>query len=158
MLSFRSLLLCSFRSNQLANMSASIPGLPPCPPPVPLHSPPPSAPSSSSSTAPPPPPSPKRKIFIAPDLAVWPTSEAYALVTQTILRLVYAVRGKSTGEKVEEGEVRSCARRSRSSRTLMLPMGYVGSQATRAILAGREELDCGSSPRRRAAAVWEQGV
>ncbi|GAA5841020.1 hypothetical protein JCM11251_006785 [Rhodosporidiobolus azoricus] len=84
-------------------MFASIAGLPPCPPPIPLSSSQPPSPSTTSS-APPAPQPPKRKIFTAPDLAAWQNSEAYALVTQTILRLVYAVKGISNGEQVEEGE------------------------------------------------------
>ncbi|GAA5914594.1 hypothetical protein JCM6882_001213 [Rhodosporidiobolus microsporus] len=84
-------------------MSSTIPGLPACPPPVLLFSP--SSPTPSSSAPPPPAPSPpKRKIFTAPDLVAWPSSEAYAVLTQTILRLVYAVKGRSNGEAVEEGE------------------------------------------------------
>ncbi|GAA6035687.1 hypothetical protein JCM8097_004971 [Rhodosporidiobolus ruineniae] len=80
--------------------SASVPGLPPLPPPLPLFSP--SSPSLSSPLAPPSPP--RRKIFTQPDLEQWPRSAAYTYITRSILRLVYAVRGRSTTSAVKESE------------------------------------------------------
>ncbi|GAA5852210.1 hypothetical protein JCM8547_006699 [Rhodosporidiobolus lusitaniae] len=76
-------------------MTAQIPGLPPCPPPIPLLTPPPSLSSSSA-------PSPQRRIFTPPDLQLWPTSTAYRLICRTILRLVYAVKGKGNDEECGE--------------------------------------------------------
>ncbi|GAA5981306.1 hypothetical protein JCM11641_005638 [Rhodosporidiobolus odoratus] len=81
-------------------MSSVIPGIPPCPPSVsPLAL---LTTSSSSSSTPPSPP--KRKLFTEIDLEVWPRSEAYHHFTDTILRLVYAVRGKRNEDDCEESE------------------------------------------------------
>ncbi|BGP17847.1 Serine/threonine-protein phosphatase 2A activator 1 [Rhodosporidiobolus nylandii] len=81
-------------------MASVISGLPPCPPPVPSLA----LPASHTSTSSPPPARPQRKIFTAPDLASWPRGSAYGYLTQTILRLTYAVRGKTVEDECVEGE------------------------------------------------------